>query len=420
MKNPFKELGVLRKFFAGMVASLALTTVLAPPRALGQEVIVTISSSAASVVAGKEASVWVNVLNPGAQEAKYTYPETISCHLTSGAKTSETTLKLRNASEAGSATIPANGFARKEYVFTPPSTVKGTVLLAGSVFGAQRLALEVGKESAVARTQPAEPAEKTIEVLPEGTYLKDPDTFFKQHVYPHDPLYFIVGTRAPNTKFQVSLKYRLISSEGPVTSKVPALKDLYFGFSQTSLWDWSKPSAPFFDSSYRPEILYYKDAVNWFATPDWFQIGLQSGVRHESNGRDGTNSRSMNTIYFQPAFHFGTTNDPVRLTLSPRAWMYLGDLSDNPDVARYRGYVDLRAVLDFPALYDVQLASHMRVGHNLDRGSVEVDLTYPLYHLPGLRWNVFFLAQYFNGYGESPLLYNKRVEQYRFGFSLSR
>jgi len=33
------------------------------------------------------------------------------------------------------------------------------------------------------------------------------------------------------------------------------------------------------------------------------------------------------------------------ITLTPRIWTYVGDLTDNPDIEDYRGYADLRAIV---------------------------------------------------------------------------
>ena len=61
-----------------------------------------------------------------------------------------------------------------------------------------------------------------------------------------------------------------------------------------------------------------------------------------------------------------------------------------------------------------------RLGDELNHGSMEVDLTYPMWRLPVLKSSVFLDVQYFNGYGESLLLYNQRTWAVRAGFSLFR
>jgi hypothetical protein len=89
--------------------------------------------------------------------------------------------------------------------------------------------------------------------------LFDPQGLFKQHVFGHEPFYFIAGTKSPNAKIQLSFKYRLLSAEDSPNSWAndqPWLEGFHFAYTQTSLWDWRKESAPFFDTSYKPELLY--------------------------------------------------------------------------------------------------------------------------------------------------------------------
>ena len=99
-------------------------------------------------------------------------------------------------------------------------------------------------------------------------------------------------------------------------------------------------------------------------------------------------------------------------------WAYVGSLSDNPDIARYYGYVGLRAVVGW--VDSVQLSALGRIGDAWNRGSIQLDLTYPLARLFAGNLAIFLHAQYFLGYGESLLLYNERTSSLRFGFSIYR
>jgi outer membrane phospholipase A len=49
-----------------------------------------------------------------------------------------------------------------------------------------------------------------------------------------------------------------------------------------------------------------------------------------------------------------------------------------------------------------------------------LDLTYPLMRLLAGSFSVYLHAQYFNGYGESLLLYNEKGSSWRLGFALFR
>ena len=68
---------------------------------------------------------------------------------------------------------------------------------------------------------------------------------------------------------------------------------------------------------------------------------------HESNGRDGVYSRSLNIIYLKSRGRFGRVNEP-NVTITPRILTYVGDLSDNPDIATYRGHFDFEVAYTDP------------------------------------------------------------------------
>ena len=245
----------------------------------------------------------------------------------------------------------------------------------------------------------------------------DPVEFFRQHFFPFEPFYFIAGTESPNAKFQISLRYQLFIEDSWVAEQWSGVTNLSVAYTQTSLWDWNGPSAPFFDSSYKPEVDYTWLRVDRGRWADWIRLDLQGGVQHESNGKSGADSRSLNLAYLRTTITFGRVGR-FQVSVSPKAFVYLGELSDNPDLADYRGYAELRAVLGWSD--NVQLAAIGRVGDDFDRGSLQLDLTYPMWKLPVLRSSVFLQAQYFTGYGESLLRYNERSDIFRAGFALFR
>ena len=74
---------------------------------------------------------------------------------------------------------------------------------------------------------------------------------------------------------------------------------------------------------------------------------VATGLEHESNGRDGAQSRSINMAFVRPTFSFGNLND-YHLRISPKIYAYIGSREDNPDIARYRGNVDLNIAFGKP------------------------------------------------------------------------
>ena len=66
-------------------------------------------------------------------------------------------------------------------------------------------------------------------------------------------MYFVVGGNGGlSARFQLSFKYRLFDSDSLPVAWLPQLGNLYFGYTQNSLWDLGANSAPFRDTSYRP------------------------------------------------------------------------------------------------------------------------------------------------------------------------
>ena len=248
----------------------------------------------------------------------------------------------------------------------------------------------------------------------------------------HEPIYFLSGPTDPNTKFQFSLKYQLFSDHGMIDEVAPFASNLYVAYSQTSFWDIGGDSSPFFDSSYRPEILLQLGPRRAQWLPGLSRFDVQAGLRHESNGKEGPDSRSMNIVYASPILTFGSAGD-ARLTsdrrsgggdgdffvaVAPRVWAYVFDLDDNPDIYQYRGYGDLRLVAGWRG--GLQAALTGRIGNDFDKGSLQLDLTYPLRKLAVEDLGMYLHAQVFTGFGESLLEYDQSDTTFRLGLSLVR
>jgi len=318
--------------------------------------------------------------------------------------------------------IAPRSFERRAYQLRVPTAVQGHVLVEPVPLGANRVVLDVAPfNPAVAES---EPESKTLmqKVIKEAEPVRPGETFdgarfFREHVSAYEPLYFIAGTVSPNAKFQISFKYRLLNNDGPLAQRVPPLTGFHVAYSQTSLWDWNSSSAPFFDSSYRPEVLYLAENLTRAKSNHWFRLDLQGGFQHESNGRAGDDSRSLNIGYLRPRLVFGR-QDGVQFILQPRAWFYAGDLSDNPDIEEYRGYADLRAIVGWQR--GPQLSAIGRLGKDGNHESLQLDFTYPLMGFFPRSFSLYLHVQYFTGYGESLVRYNERDSAFRAGFALTR
>jgi outer membrane phospholipase A len=145
-------------------------------------------------------------------------------------------------------------------------------------------------------------------------------------------------------------------------------------------------------------------------------LGAPLGYKHESNGRGGAGSRSLNMVFARTAMAFGKL-EGWRVVVAPRIYTYISDLSDNRDIKHYLGYGELRLIIGRNDGLELMLNGHL--GSDWHRPTVEANFTYPL------RWKFgdfasYLLVQYFHGYGESLLYYNQETESIRAGFSFVR
>ena len=270
-----------------------------------------------------------------------------------------------------------------------------------------------------AEAQEARVDSESGSIAGETADVGEPDTNrFMSKLTPDEPLYFAIGwNELINAKFQFSFKFAFMNPKGALTRKAPFFSHVYFGYTQTSLWDLEGESKPFFDTSFKPSLFYRHNNVHRSESGN-FRIWGQVGYQHESNGQGGDESRSLDIIYVKPVFEFARFWGGGHLTVAPRLWIYPGTPDENPDIAEYRGYGDLR--MAFTGRSDWQVAATIQVGTS-GKGSVQLDGTWPMDKILGRNFDAFLYAQYFNGWGESLRSYNQRLPwQLRLGIAVVR
>ncbi|MDT0595857.1 phospholipase A [Glaciecola petra] len=209
-------------------------------------------------------------------------------------------------------------------------------------------------------------------------------------------------------KYQISVKTPLWLQQDDASG-------IYFGFTAVSFWQLynSETSKPFRETNYEPEVFYQWNA-NLSLLGYKFNL-LRVGINHQSNGQDGLKSRSWNrivatalfsdenTAYYLKTWYRLPEEDKTSL-LDP-----LGD--DNPDINDYYGRIELGFGIK---LGKVNVVSRIR--NNLsfkdNRSGIELDFTYPINE----RYD--FLIQYFNGYGDSLIDYNRHQQRFSMGVQL--
>ena len=227
----------------------------------------------------------------------------------------------------------------------------------------------------------------------------------------NDPMYFVVGAHDGwNARFQLSFKYRLFDQGSGFGQDQPWLAGLYFAYTQNSIWDLEADSRPFRDTSYRPSLFWRWERAD---EKTWID-GVRAGFEHESNGKEGDESRSINILFVRPEWRWKLRED-ASFEFTPKIYGYL-DKADNPDIQKYRGYVDWRFRYDAGGEWIVTPV--LRVGTS-GKGSVQVDASRRVRDLKVGPISGYLQLQYFNGYGEDILDYNvRRPWQFRIGFAI--
>jgi outer membrane phospholipase A len=385
--------------------------------ACAQPLVTSLIAPASTLASGSTVELELVTLNPASNDAEMRPPAVLDAVLFSGDRSWPVQL---HAAHRPPTAVSARSFASQEFKLVLPPEAAGRVILEISQGDAPplRTALRVGDTPTVAgpgpALPPAEPAPRPLSTLAATPAEASLHRAFIAHFSFHDPIYFIYGADAPAAKFQFSFKYRLLSFTGPAAASPQSLQ---FGYTQRSLWDLRSASSPFYDTSYMPSLFYEllapaADDSSGLVT--W--LGVQAGYQHESNGRAGQDSRSLNTAFVRPALLIGP-GDGWHLIVAPRLFAYVGGLSDNTDLKNYRGYGEWAFIFgknDGPSL-----SYTGRAGRHFDHFTTQIDLTIPV-RTKLLDFSTYLLVQYFNGYGESLRDYNAKSETIRAGISLVR
>jgi outer membrane phospholipase A len=375
-----------------------------------------LAPESATVAAGGRIEVTLFLPNDSAEERSFDLPARL-------------TLRPRGRSDAPVVVLEAielrpaqvriapGAFHRARYAGTLPDGMVGEIVLEPVDFQGPPLALTISApEASPSAESPSSAVAQTTSApqTPAPAAALDRDAArFASAFSPYEPNYFSVGSNGPtNARFQISFKFRFFNPE----TKTPFLEKIFLGYSQTSIWDLSSSSKPFHDSSYRPSLFFLDDTVSQWPFRG-SKLGFQGGLEHESNGKDGTDSRSINIAFVRPTFTFPLEGDYF-ISMSPKIYNYL-EKQDNPDIPEYRGYVDL--LVKIGETDGLQFASTLRKGTRSEAYSFQLDASYPLKKPMFGNLGGYLHLQYFNGFGESLIDYNRRVlPQFRIGLMITR
>lgn len=235
----------------------------------------------------------------------------------------------------------------------------------------------------------------------------------------NEPMYFVVGSNADGSgdlkaRFQISFKYRMFSEEGWFTQKLPwlDLEHFHLGYTQTSLWNLSAESKPFEDTSYRPTFFWEYQTPQYSLLPDYWRFGYE----HESNGQAGVASRSIDSLFIQPAWAWRWADETI--LVAPRLSAYVNKGTENEDIIDYRGAAEVTVRYGSEDSFLASLNTRYGLAN---KGSLQLDLSYPIRQKIFSRAGGYVYLQLFHGYGESLLTYDQKEDlRIRIGFAIVR
>ncbi len=206
--------------------------------------------------------------------------------------------------------------------------------------------------------------------------------------------------------FQISIKYQLAEGWFGKLSRIDV------GYTNRSFWQAynDEISRPFRETNHEPELIFsWQTRHNWI---DYFALAFN----HQSNGQTSSLSRSWNRIILEAASitDIGILHGKLwwRLPEEDSADPLDPNDDDNPGIENYMGPGEFTFMYPHGRHnFSLLVRNNFRLQRN--RGAVELGWTFPL--TPRIKGYV----QYFNGYGESLIDYDRSQERFGIGVSLS-
>ncbi|MDR1330734.1 MAG: phospholipase A [Tannerella sp.] len=220
------------------------------------------------------------------------------------------------------------------------------------------------------------------------------------------PLSGKIDKHTADVKFQISVRQRLTRTVLPFNTS------LSLTYTQKSFWNLYMKSAPFEDNNYNPGFalvkpLIYKNQLRGSAV---------LALEHESNGKDSLDSRGWNYVTLTGVYFFNAS-----FTLQAKVWAGIMDRGEtaadgdggNPDLYKYRGYG--LVAMNYRSLNDRFWASAVINPRNRFRSAnIQLELNFKM----NSNVNQYLFVQWYNGYGESLLEYNRYASMIRVGICI--
>lgn len=255
---------------------------------------------------------------------------------------------------------------------------------------AQKKKSETIKERIIANAYNADSVRAELDKMPYFTLFKD--NYFIGGI----PIGYKPTSTNSDVKFQLSISQRLTKS------KLPFDTYLFIQYTQKAFWNVFQKSLPMRDLNFNPGI-----GLGHLIIRNNKYIGKAFlMLEHESNGKDSISSRSWNKVTFATALNFSKNWETQFKT-----WIPIVDGKYNKDLLKYAGIF--------------QIAANYRTDNRRFNCGViltkrktwtsfntQIELSYKFNN----NENQYFFLQYYNGYAENLLEYNKYKSMLRIGF----
>lgn len=199
-----------------------------------------------------------------------------------------------------------------------------------------------------------------------------------------------------DVKFQLSISQRLTKSRLPFDTY------LFIQYTQKAFWNVFQESLPMRDLNFNPGI-----GLGHLIVHKNKYIGkAYLMVEHESNGKDSINSRSWNKVSF-----FGSVILNKNWELQAKTWIPIIDSDNNRDILKYNGIfqIGLNYRTDNQRLQCGAIFTQRKAWFGFN---TQIEVSYKFNE----RENQYLFVQFYNGYGENLLEYNKYKNMIRVGF----
>jgi phospholipase A1 len=199
-----------------------------------------------------------------------------------------------------------------------------------------------------------------------------------------------------NIKFQLSISQKLTRSHLPFDTY------LFIQFTQKTIWNVLQESLPMLDLNFNPGIgighlIIYK---NRYVGKSYLML------EHESNGKDAEKSRSWNKVTFGATYYL-TKN----FELQGKIWIPIIDGQNNKDILKYNGLAQTAVCYQTD---DQRLKACLLMTYRKKWGGINTQWEFS--YKFNEKENQYLFLQYYNGYGEYLLDYNKFKNIVRIGF----